>query len=364
MCGFGIDSRICSPLGRDRALKRIARWLYAQRSVLGHAKALLRSDSTHNSKEQRWAARFRAAHPFVESDPCNGESLRLILGVGRSGTNWISGVMAKTTAPSRFFHEPLFHLRPRLPFREIGDHTAIGYCDEQRAAPLIAAYRLIAHRRFWDPTLPGTKRNDAEWQLCLVKEVHALLGCEALLRTWNAPVVFILRSPVYILDSLLAAQTLDSIYLNHEVAAVQDPAFLSRYAAGGEDAVARILRAGARMPRRPRIILRKLICIHLLQNMFSDLAQRFPHCKAFAYEEFCARPSETFRSAAQALAIPWDGSMSAHLQSTMLGNRGAASDHYAVFRDTEAQTNRDFRFLSAAEIDLCRTTLAALPPSA
>jgi hypothetical protein len=328
--------------------------------VFGHVKALLRPKPGEDSRQRRWAARFHAEHPYTEHAPRNEESLRLILGVGRSGTNWISSVLSRTTTPSRFFHEPLYHIQPRLPFRDIGDHTAIGYCDERHAAPLISTYRLIAHPGFWDPTLPGSERNDAEWKICLVKEVHALLGCEALLRAWRFPVVFILRNPVYILDSLLSAQSLDSIYLDHEAVSVQDPAFLARYSNGCQDTLARILRDSARKSRRQRIIARKLICIHLLQNMFCELTRRFPHCRAFSYEDFCARPMQTFTATAQALAIPWDAPMAAHLESTMLANQAAASNHYAVFRDTEAQSNRDFRFLSAAELDFCRATLAAL----
>jgi hypothetical protein len=41
-------------------------------------------------------------------------SLRLILGVGRSGTTWVSRVLGSTLQPIRYCCEPLFYLHPRL----------------------------------------------------------------------------------------------------------------------------------------------------------------------------------------------------------------------------------------------------------
>ena len=68
--------------------------------------------------------------------------------------------------------------------------------------------------------------------------------------------VFILRDPVYVLDSLLAAQTLRTIYLDHEVEAVREPAFLRRFAPGREEAVRRAFARTARQESRPQIIQR------------------------------------------------------------------------------------------------------------
>src|SRR5665213_1497924 len=150
-------------------------------------------------KKGGWAAKFRAQHPFVDRDAPHDGALRLILGVGRSGTSWVSNVLSKTTERSRFFSEPLFHLHPQLPFRTKGDHTSIGYNGNYDAGPLLAAYQLVTHRQFEAANLPGYERHDDDWKICLVKEVHALLGTEAVLRAWNTPVVFILRGPVYII---------------------------------------------------------------------------------------------------------------------------------------------------------------------
>jgi hypothetical protein len=314
------------------------------------------------TKEGRWAAKFRAKYPYADREPSESGKLRLILGVGRSGTSWVSKVLSKTTEPSRFFSEPLFHIHPQLPYRERGDHTAIGYNGSSDAGPLLAAYQLVAHRQFDGAGLPGGERNDAGWKICLVKEVHALLGTEAVLRAWKVPVVFILRDPVYILDSLFAAQTLETIYLDHEVLAVQEKEFLDRFAGGTQEAVRKALADNARWPRRRRVMLDKVICVQLLQRMFSALAVEFPRARTFAYEEFCERPMDTFQAAARALSIPWDETMAACLQESMRGDADAASNPYAVLRNTAVQKNREFKFLSPEETALCRSTLEAIAP--
>lgn len=312
------------------------------------------------TKEGRWTSRFQAKYRYLLGTPPHLASLRLVLGTGRSGTSWTSKVLSKTKQPCRFFSEPLYHLQPRLPFQDRGDHTAIGYKRKPNGGALLAAYQLLAHPQFDEPALPGCERNDPGWAFCLVKEVHALLGAEALLRAWQTPAVFILRDPVYVIDSLFATGTSETIYLDHEVRAVQQKPFLDRFAGGQQETVRRALAENVRLPQRRRAMLDKVICIQLLQNMFLALAEELPRARAFAYEDFCERPVETFQAAARALSIPWDQTMAAYLQETMRGDPAAAANPYSVLRDTPAQKNRAFKFLSPEEIVLCRSTLESI----
>jgi hypothetical protein len=312
------------------------------------------------AKAASWELQLQVQHPYVGEQPSDEAALRLILGVGRSGTNWISGVLAKTPCKTRFFSEPLFHLTPLLPFKNSGDHTAIGYAEPAYLAPLLDAYRLVAHRQFGVLGLQGCERNDPDWMICLVKEVHALLGSEALLDAWKSPVIFISRDPVYVIDSLFSAQTVNTIYLDHEVHSVQESAFLERFARGIQQKVRVAMQAHRRSSYRRRTIVHKLVCVQLLQRMFYELANTFGHAKLFAYEDFCERPSETFRAAAQFLSIPWDETLNAYLEKTRHADQRVASDPYSIVRDTAAQRERSFKFLSPAEVALCRSVLAAI----
>ena len=307
----------------------------------------------------RWLAKFQAAHPELSSAAENPGALRLILGASRSGTSWVSEVFSKMSSPCRFFSEPLFHLTPRLPFHTEGDHTAVGYESLCRDHPLLWAYRLVGHRQFDGSALKVSQREDPDWKICLVKEVHALLGSEGLLSAWRTPTLFILRDPVYVADSLFAAQSLETIYFDHEIKAVQAESFLERFAPGRQDAVKRLFADAARREQRPRILLDKVICTQLIHDMFAVLAKEFPCAKAMRYEEFCEKPREAFRLAADALAIPWDEAMEAYLRKTMQAD-ATSEDPYSVMRNTAEQKARPFKFLSSEERSLCRSALQAI----
>jgi hypothetical protein len=304
-------------------------------------------------REHRWQAAFRASYPALDSAAPETGRLRLILGAGRSGTSWVSQVLFQTTTRCRCFSEPLFHIAPRLPFYAKGDHTAVNYEVVSPGHPLLRAYELLLHRPFDGSNLHGASRNDPGWEICLVKEVHALLGVEGLLRAWSAPSVFILRDPLYVADSLFAAQTVQTNYLDHECDAVRRRDFLHRFAPGREAVVERLLADAARRESRQKIILRKVVCIQLLQKMFSVLAAEFPCARVLSYEQLCEAPDEGFRTIANALAIPWDRAMEGYLAKTTQPDE-TSGDPYSVMRKTSEQTHRPFKFLSAEEVELCR----------
>jgi hypothetical protein len=307
----------------------------------------------------RWLGKFQAAHPYLSSSAENPGALRLILGASRSGTSWVSQVFSKMSCRCRFFSEPLFHLTPRLPFHKQGDHTAMGYEPVSGDHPLLWGYRLAAHRQFDGSGLKVMYREDADWKVCLVKEVHALLGSEGLLSAWRTPTLFIMRDPVYVVDSLFAAQGLETIYFDHEVKAVQAEGFLERFAPGRRAAVERVFADAAQREQRLRIVLEKVICTQLIHEMFAILAKEFPCAKAMRYEEFCERPREAFQLAAAALSITWDDGMEAYLRKTMQAD-GTSEDPYSIMRNTAEQKARPFKFLSGEERLLCQSVLEAM----
>jgi len=311
------------------------------------------------SARERWEAKFRSAYPFDPEKSGETDRLRLILGVGRSGTSWVSQVLFKTPMPCRCFSEPLFHIVPPLPFQKSGDHTALGYQPFQTGHPLLRAYQLLADRQFAGTAVQTLQRNDAGWEACVVKEVHSLLGTEGLLRQWRTPTAFILRDPVYIIDSLFAAQTLQTIYLDHEVEAVQAGPFVERFVPKREAEIQRRFADAARREPRLRLILGKVLCVQLLQEMFSVLAAEFPSARVLRYEELCAAPRAGFLALAATLSIPWDDAMDAYLSHTTAADV-TSSDPYSVVRNTSEQSARALKFLSASEAAACREALQAI----
>ena len=258
----------------------------------------------------------------------------------------------------RFYFEPLFYIEPRLPFRRKGDHTAVGYGEFPEEHPLLSAYRLLLDRQCSGVRPDVLRRADAGWEVCLVKEVHALLGTEGLLRHCRPPALFILRDPLYVADSLFSAQSLTTAYLDHEVKAVRERSFLDRFLPGRQEMMERLFRDIRKRGRRERIVLSKVVCIRLLHEMFMVLAEEFPFVRLMRYEELCEAPRESLSAAAQALSIPWDQDMEVYLAKTMQAD-STSVDPYSVMRNTAEQKTRSFRFLTSKEIVLCRSTLEA-----
>jgi hypothetical protein len=221
------------------------------------------------------------------------------------------------------------------------------------------AYELLTHREFDSQRLKVTEREDANWEICLVKEVHALLGTEGLLRRWKTPAVFILRDPVYIADSLFGAQTLQTHYLLRENLAVQQPEFLDRFARGRQRTVRRLLADVELRTPRERTILTRVMTMQLLQEMFALLAAEYAFVKALPYDEFCSAPREAFQTAARTLAISWDKDMENYLDQTMQAD-GTSGDPYSIMRNTSEQKHRPFKFFTPEEIAACRWVLGAM----
>ena len=262
------------------------------------------------TRNGRWQARLREAYPYHRPATENSGALRLILGVGRSGTTWVSQVLARMNRPCRLLPEPLFRLAPPLPFHQKWDHTAVNYEPLARKHPLLSAYRLLV-----DPQLDGAAsnlmmRNDPGWRVCLVQEKR----------------------------------------------------FLRRFVPGREEVVERLFAEADRREHRSRVLVQKVLCVRLLCEMFSVLAKEFPCAKIVRYEALCDQPRAAFQSAATALGLPWDDGMEAFLRQTMHGNHGSDSP-YSVMRDTARQAGRPFRFLSADEVALCREALSGLVPT-
>jgi hypothetical protein len=107
------------------------------------------------------------------------------------------------------------------------------------------------------------------------------------------------------------------------------------------------------------MMLNKVICIRLLQEMFVVLAKEFSCVRLLRYEDLCAAPRESLSAAAQALSIPWDENMELFLARTLQAD-STSVDPYSVMRNTSEQANRPFRFLSANDIALCRAALETI----
>ncbi|NVM22267.1 MAG: sulfotransferase [Desulfobacterales bacterium] len=311
--------------------------------------------------EREWLNAFQRSHPELFAYDGESDKLRLILGVGRSGTSWLSRVLSKSTTPLRFFNEPLHPFRPKLPFSNKYDHTAVPYCrslgDDH---PLVRVYKCLTLSDYdWDRLLPGKIicRDDRKFSFCLVKEVHALLATEALLKKLQCATLFITRDPVYVVDSLLSFRRLNAPIWQNESRYVRDGSFLVRYFPEEAYRIQKYYGKNARtFNKKKRIIMNKMLTVGIINKMLSSLADELDFVCHIRYEELCEDPEKIFKKAADFLSLDMEAGMLDYLSSTQKKNERDIGP-YSIYRDTSQQLRRPLRFISDTEAEMGRTML-------
>jgi len=313
----------------------------------------------------RWERRFKKRHPVLAQCRSDRSRLRLILGLGRSGTTWLSQLLAATPTPLRFFSEPLSHFVP--PILTKPDQGGISYRShlppEHR---LLRAYEKLTLNAqndeiaaLWEEPHRDVMvvRADANWQLVLVKEVHSLLATEALLRFFPEPAVFITRDPLYILDSLFVFDGLNTMYLDWESMAVTELSFLSRFFSGCAEAIGRRLKNISSIAgKRRRIILVKALTIGLIKSMLQFLGSEFESVKVIKYEDLCHDPSTVAQSCAEWLGLEWGATNQELLRQTSQV-KSIPAGMEDICRSPNEQLNRSFKFLEPKDAELGREIL-------
>ena len=309
-----------------------------------------------------WNKNFLRKNRDLMKHDDNLQKYRLVLGVGRSGTTWLSCVLSETPTPIRFFMEPFYPLRPRVSFSVSGDQTAIEYTPRlQDQHPLSNIFRsLLTPQHDWHSMgLSGNLiRNDNDWQVCIIKEVHSLLAAEAMLKFLKCPTVFLLRDPLYIIDSLFARDGLKTTYLCNESKYVNNPSFLKRFSPDPTKDISMILKESvSNDKKRERIIIDKVLTVSLIQSMFRVLSSEFQYAQIIEYESLCQSPELYFRSIASFLSLDWSESIEQYLLKTLRSALHQRKNDYPIFLDTINQIGRPFKFLSKEEVLLCRRVL-------
>jgi hypothetical protein len=154
--------------------------------------------------------------------PMDTSSLRLVLGVGRSGTTWINRTLAKSSTPMVCLEEPMYHVIPTLCLSTGGDHTAIPFSLKinEKNVRLISTYRMLTskscrHQLLKIRSFP-LHREDPNPKVMLIKEVHSLMATEFLAVELACPIILIKRNFITVTDSLMNFTGLDEPYLHGE----------------------------------------------------------------------------------------------------------------------------------------------------
>ncbi|MEM6393312.1 MAG: glycosyltransferase [Planctomycetota bacterium] len=277
--------------------------------------------------------------------------LRLILGVGRSGTSWTFGVLSASQGiPIRAYREPLTYLEPSIPLSSDGEHTAAPFADAlPNHHPLVTGYRVLCADESGRIANKGLMREDPGARAVLAKEVHALLATPALLAITKAPAVLLVRDPIRIADSVFHAQGLDTRYLIGEAHHARKPEFLAAVLdPQRHEDTARVQAELADISdHRLRRIGDLVITSALIHRLFQRCQRLFPNVALVSYEDLCADPANTFPRLAATLGLPWDDAAHAKLLKTSNpAENPDPNDPYTIYRQTQNQADKPLKFLT------------------
>jgi glycosyltransferase involved in cell wall biosynthesis len=262
--------------------------------------------------------------------------LRLVLGLGRSGTTWSLEVLAQCDDRLRVFAEPLHHLRPKIALSDSPDRLAMHFADAlSDRHDLMRAYADLSADHA-PPTHPpsGALRADIDApEAVLIKEVHALLATPAVLNGTRAKAVVITRDPMRVADSIFNCQGLDSPYLHHEFAACADSRLLHQIGTPAQTTRRLAIWNEIDRMRNPnnRRVYAVVWAAAVVQRLLERTAQREPgRVITMAYEHARVDPIAAFGRAAAHLGLRFGEQAEAFCEQTR--SRDESLDPYSIYR--------------------------------
>ncbi len=304
-----------------------------------------------------WNLRFLIVHPKLKIEQSDVKKLKIVLGIGRSGTTWISNILATTRTPVRYFEEPLHHIRPILNFSRKNDRTALNYYDEiSNTHRLYIAYKLLTVPKYnWDKIglKSFLKRDTDDFQYCLVKEVHCLLATEALLSSLNVKAIIVIRNPIYIIDSIFNAQGISSLYLINETEMIRKNIYFLKknFPKNFIKIQSMFNKIKSIKNARERKILETALTVAVLTSFLYNISKKnISNIYLIKYENLCMNPKKYFSEMSDFLSLSWDDTGCNLLTESTAYKNGSDKDPYSIFRNTSSQTDHPLKFLTKNEV--------------
>jgi len=268
-------------------------------------------------------------------------NLGLILGVARSGTSWIHTVLSQSDTPMRSIKEPL-----RIFNNLVGNAPEFGMKDFRTFGDIKAFLDnpdhpfLTAIRSCMNLKLNNHKtvlRNDNIYTYCLIKEIGALLNVPSFIAaSKHSKIILVVRDPLYVIDSLFSIHN----SINYFCTPINELPY------GIEIA------DGISKNDREYDILKRYTAVKRVQDDFYCFAEHYPeNVYLVEYEKICKKPYFYFKKMTKFLKLSWGDNENSFLQETMSETK---EGYYSIYRKTEDQIGRKFRFLSEKEVNLCK----------
>ncbi len=315
---------------------------------------------------EKWNSKFDEVHHIHSPLEKNSNKLRFILGAGRSGTSWVGRTLSESTTPLRYCHEILTYINPFFYYSSKNDYTAVHYkSDLSYYAPLFkifsySACKDVSLKKFIPKREYQIKRDDKGFECVLHKEVHSLLGAEAIVRHFKCPVIFITRNPAYVIDSLFDYHDLKSTIWRNESNYIKEPEFQKKFLGKKGSGIVEAL---SKYPDdgdvRQNTIVGKAITVGAINKMLFDIAGRYENVLYVKYEKLCHNPIEVFSQIHGFLGLEFSNSEIQKLENTM-STKDEKYDPMSIYRNTKSQIGRKLKSLTSSEFDKIVFILNAL----
>ncbi len=227
------------------------------------------------------------------------EKLRLVLGCGRSGTTWLARKLATTPSRIKYLEEPLQKLKPRLLLNNTHlDHLAVKPTPgDKTLKSLRRCYELCATEdvRWPEFMVSPPSRNDPNADFFLVKEVHSLLASEALISYLPSKNIFITRNPIMSVNSLIARDGWNSLYLAYEEEIVSSTKFIDEYFPELRSEINGAWKAINSKRGRERREFGLVFTVSLMNKLLLEVAEKSSSSTSVRYEDLLENPEVEFR---------------------------------------------------------------------
>lgn len=280
------------------------------------------------------------------------KDFRFVLGVGRSGTSWITTVLAQSPTPMRVLLEPINSLSPK--YKKNFDTNALSFNDldsiihakicERLSLPQLTSKTLQVKTR-------RVPKNDKSFEKIIIKEVHGLLATQFLLDYFKIPMIALIRNPYYIVDSQIFYLGLNQPGLKNEYRYIQQPSFIERFfnEKSGE-IVAEFNKIKEEKNVRTRLTLERLLVVAAINKMFIDISEQNPLLKIFYYEEILTNPKIEFINMAKHLNLKTNKHFNDFVKKTTKSNTTEYNPN-SIYRNTSKQKNKELNFFNKEIID-------------
>lgn len=280
-------------------------------------------------------------------DPENLKKLRLVLGIGRSGTTWIVNTLARTKTPIRCFEEPLHHIRPKINPLAAHDHTCTDSLIQKKR--LIESYKILTLKQI-PSELRGRffTRDDNNFEYILTKEVHSLFSCYHVAKETTAPVLFIKRKIATIVDSLFNAQGIKTTYLQDEFNILKNSFFIDNEFKSQKKEIISIIRDINRTKEFKRNkILSTTLTIYLLQNYFNKISNKLSNAIVMDYEDIVKDPNYHF----DLISKHFEFKYTTDSYNFKNSKENDPCKDYSISRDSSQLVSRKNKYLSDNDIN-------------